>query len=271
MKAYLDLLNHVMTAGNDRSDRTGVGTRAVFGYQLRHNLAAGFPLLTTKKVFFRGVVAELLWFLAGDTNVRTLREQGVHIWDAWADEQGNLGPVYGHQWRKFGATGLDQGRGWVGGCDQIKELVDGLRRNPNSRRHIVTAWNPMEVPAMKLPPCHPFWQCQVDGDRLHLSLYMRSCDAFLGLPFNLASYALLLSMLAQVTGLVPGEVIISFGDLHIYSNHFEQVKEQMSRVPKELPKLVIHCRGQDIFHFSPIDFCMEGYDPHPAIKAPIAV
>ena len=261
MKTYLELLSHINSHGKDRSDRTGVGTRAVFGYQFRHDLRTGFPLLTTKKVWWKGVVAELLWFLAGDTNVRTLQAQGVNIWNEWADPvTGDLGPVYGRQWRNFG------------GVDQIAQLVDGLKKNPTSRRHIVSAWNPPDVPAMKLPPCHPFWQCQVDDGVLHLSLYMRSCDAFLGLPFNIASYALLLSLLAEVTDLTPGDLIISFGDLHIYKNHFAQVAEQLSRDPRPLPDLDITVNEScGIFDFIPEDFEISGYDPHPAIKAPIAV
>ena len=262
MKAYLEMLNHIMANGKDRDDRTGVGTRSVFGYQFRHDLAHGFPLLTTKKMFFKGVVAELLWFLSGDTNVNTLIKQGVHIWDAWADNvTGELGPVYGYQWRH-----------WGGKLDQIKQLVEGLKSNPNSRRHIVTAWNPTDVPQMKLPPCHPFWQCQVDEGRLHLSLYMRSCDAFLGAPFNIASYALLIHILASETGLQPGELIISYGDLHVYRNHFEQVHTQLAREPKPLPMVVFGwLDGQTIFDLKPDNIALCNYDPHPAIKAPIAV
>jgi thymidylate synthase len=260
MKSYIALLNHILENGKDRTDRTGVGTRAVFGHQFRHDLADGFPLLTTKKVWWKGVVAELLWFLDGDTNVNTLKAQDVHIWDEWCDADGNLGPVYGYQWRN-----------WEGNLDQISQLVKQIIATPDSRRHIVTAWNPSDVPKMKLPPCHPFWQCQVDGDRLHLSLYMRSCDAFLGLPFNIASYALLLSMLARTTSLKPGQLIISFGDLHIYKNHFEAVQTQLEREPKFLPALVIADGDRGLFTLRPEDLKIVGYDPHPAIKAPIAV
>jgi thymidylate synthase len=266
MQSYLNLLEHIMSNGKDRSDRTGVGTRSVFGYQFRHNVSEGFPLLTTKRIFWKGVVAELLWFLSGVTNVNTLIKQGVHIWDAWADNvTGELGPVYGHQWRK-----------WEGCVDQISALIEGIKKSPDSRRHIVTAWNPAEIPEMKLPPCHPFWQCQVDNGKLHLSLYMRSCDAFLGAPFNIASYALLIELLAHFTDLNPGELIISFGDLHVYSNHFEQVKEQLSRPIKPLPKFrFFHDREDNsektIFDVTPEWFEIYGYEPHPPIKAPIAV
>lgn len=260
MKQYLEMLKHISENGTVRTDRTGVGTRAVFGYQFRHDLSNGFPLLTTKRVFWKGVVAELLWFLSGDTNVNTLIAQGVHIWDSWADNvTGELGPVYGHQWRH-----------WQGGVDQIANLVRGLKETPDSRRHIVTAWNPADVPLMKLPPCHPFWQCQVDNGRLHLHLYMRSCDAFIGAPFNIASYALLLSMLAQQTGLAPGELIVSYGDLHIYSNHADQVSEQLSREPRPLPELFLVAKP-DIFRYTVDDCTINFYDPHPAIKAPVAV
>ena len=249
-----------MVNGVSKDDRTGTGTRAVFGYQFRHDLRNGFPLLTTKKIFTKGVVAELLWFLSGDTNVNTLINQGVHIWDAWADKDGKLGPVYGYQWRN-----------WEGSVDQISNLVDGIKKNPDSRRHIVTAWNPSEIHLQKLPPCHPFWQCQVVNGVLNLSLYMRSCDSFLGAPFNIASYALLLSMLAKITGLTAGELITSYGDLHIYNNHIEQVKLQLSREPRPLPNLVIHGDQKTIFDFKLEDFEFTNYDPHPAIKAPIAV
>jgi thymidylate synthase len=264
MKAYLDLLKHVMTTGKDRGDRTGTGTRAVFGYQFRHDLADGFPLLTTKKVHVKSVIYELLWFLRGDTNISFLKEHGVTIWDEWANEHGCLGPVYGKQWRAWD-DGLRE-------IDQVAALVRDLRANPNSRRHIVTAWNPSDVPAVKLPPCHTLWQCQVDDGRLNLHLYARSIDSFLGLPFNIASYAFLVSMLASVTDLLPGELIISFGDLHIYKNHFAQVEEQLGRKPRPLPKLVLDgAPGKTIDDFAYGDFHILDYDPHPAIKAPIAV
>jgi len=275
MKSYLDLLRHVMTHGKDREDRTGVGTRAVFGYQWRHNLQDGFPLLTTKKVHMKSVLHELLWFLRGETNVRSLQAAGVTIWDEWADENGDLGPVYGKQWRRWQ-------HGWGGQIDQIAGLVRDLKANPFSRRHIVSAWNPVDVPVMKLPPCHTLWQCQVaalpedwghvsGSGLLHLHLYARSIDSFLGLPFNIASYAFLLRMLAEVTGLYAGELIISFGDLHIYRNHFDQVSEQLGREPRPLPRLAVRRGVESIDDFRFEDFVIEGYDPHPAIKAPIAV
>jgi len=268
MKVYLDLLRHVMEHGRDRTDRTGVGTRAVFGYQLRHDMAEGFPLLTTKKVHFKSVIVELLWFLRGDTNVKFLRERGVTIWDEWAQPDGSLGPVYGKQWRDFG------------GVDQIAGLLDGIRKSPDSRRLIVSAWNPPDVPKMALPPCHTLWQCRVDEGRLDLHLYARSIDSFLGLPFNIASYGLLLTILSHICGLEPGELIISFGDLHIYKNHFEQVATQLQREPRPLPKLsilkpVTVDGGMVWTDFAMdmewTDFALEGYEPAPAIKAPIAV
>lgn len=263
MKTYLDLLNHVMDTGKDRTDRTGTGTRSIFGYQWRHNLNSGFPLLTTKKVHWKSVVVELLWFLRGDTNIKFLNDHGVTIWNEWADKDGNLGPVYGKQWRDFN------------GVDQIENLVRDLQAKPDSRRHIVSAWNPVDVPAMKLPPCHTLWQCYVDLDssRLNLHLYARSIDSFLGLPFNIASYALLLTILANKVGLTPWDLVISFGDLHIYKNHFDQVREQMSRVPKKLPTVLVNgflpaTRLQDLV---PENFTLLNYNPAPAIKAPIAI
>lgn len=268
MKSYLDLLKHVMEHGKDREDRTGTGTRAVFGYQWRHDLREGFPLLTTKKVHIKSVIYELLWFLRGDTNIKFLRDHGVTIWDEWADKDGNLGPVYGKQWRHW-----DNGSSRI---DQIADLIRALQDNPFSRRHIVSAWNPVDVPKMKLPPCHTLWQCQVeqaDGENrlLHLHLYARSIDSFLGLPFNIASYAFLLSMLANVASMVPGELIISFGDLHIYRNHFDQVNEQLSREPRKLPVLELAegLRHLTISDFKYSDFAIFGYDPAPAIKAPM--
>ncbi len=263
MKSYLALLDHVMTNGSDRTDRTGTGTRSVFGYQWRHNLNDGFPLLTTKKVHWKSVLVELIWFLRGDTNVQYLHDHGVTIWDEWADANGNLGPVYGKQWRDFN------------GVDQIKALLLDLRLKPDSRRHIVSAWNPVDVPAMKLPPCHTLWQCYVDigKGRLSLHLYARSIDSFLGLPFNIASYALLLTILAELSCLTPWDLIISFGDLHIYSNHFDQVKTQLARTPKPLPRVDIvgWIRGTDVECLTPENFNLMGYNPEPSIKAPIAV
>jgi thymidylate synthase len=286
MKSYLDLLTHVMDNGEDREDRTGVGTRGVFGYQWRHNLATGFPLLTTKKVFWKGIVVELLWFLRGDTNIKFLHEHNVTIWDEWADKDGNLGPVYGAQWRfwvdarKALAPATDAFLDGTspfapvsfGTIDQIANLVRDLRDNPFSRRHIVSAWNPSDVPHMKLPPCHTLWQCHVSTSRrLNLHLYARSIDSFLGLPFNIASYALLNMILARVAGLTPGELVISFGDLHIYKNHFDQVKEQLGRTPRPLPTVQLSPYAIALEHFQPDSFALIDYDPHPAIKAPIAI
>ena len=263
MKQYLELLQHVLTNGQDRTDRTGVGTRSVFGYQFRHCLNDGFPLLTTKKIFWKGVVVELLWFLRGDTNVKYLREHDVHIWDEWADADGNLGPIYSKQWRDFA------------GVDQIAQLLRDLREKPDSRRHIVSAWNPVDVPKMKLPPCHTLWQCYVDSanHRLSLHLYARSIDSFLGLPFNIASYALLLTILAEKTGYTPWDLIISFGDLHIYQNHFEQVRTQLARSPGAPPRVDIigWIRDTPLNQLTPEMFMLMNYNPQPAIKAPIAV
>jgi thymidylate synthase len=277
MKQYLALLDHLLTNGTDRPDRTGVGTRGVFGYQMRFNLADGFPLLTTKKVHTKSIIHELLWFLRGSGNIAYLKQHGVTIWDEWADENGDLGPVYGVQWRKW-AKNID-------GCytghatnevDQIANLISDLKKNPFSRRHIVTAWNPPLIPQMKLPPCHTLWQCYVQQENkdtvptLHLHLYARSIDSFLGLPFNIASYAFLLTMLAHVTDMEPGDLVISFGDLHLYKNHFDQAREQLKREPRILPILALpRKRSIDEFQFN--DFQIIGYDPHPAIKAPIAV
>jgi len=272
MQSYHKLLKHILVHGEERDDRTGVGTLGVFGYQMRMDLAQGFPLLTTKKVWFRGVVEELLWFLRGETNIRSLQAAGVHIWDEWADEKGELGPVYGCQWRHWDyQEGLDAD-GNVDEVDQIANLVRDLRANPNSRRHVVSAWNPRDVPNMALPPCHTLWQCYVGGGRrLSLHLYARSIDSFLGLPFNIASYALLTHMLAQVTGNLPGELVISFGDLHIYKNHLEQVRTQLGRVPRLLPRLWVNPEVTDIFGFTGADFKLEGYDPYEALPAPVAV
>lgn len=268
MMEYLQLLHTLLERGKDRKDRTGVGTRGVFGYQMRFNLADGFPLLTTKKVHTKSIIYELLWFLRGETNVKWLHEHGVTIWDEWADANGELGPVYGKQWRKW--TGLDGVE-----VDQIANLVRDLKANPFSRRHIVTGWNPTDVPKMKLPPCHTLWQCYMDpcGDEapnLHLHLFARSIDSFLGLPFNVASYAFLLTMLAHVTDMDPGELIISFGDLHLYKNHFDQARLQLTLPPRKRPTLVLprKARLEDYVYE---DFQIVGYEPHPAIKAPIAV
>jgi thymidylate synthase len=266
MQSYLNLLKHVMENGEDRPDRTGVGTRGVFGYQWRHRMSDGFPLLTTKKVHWKSVITELCWFIKGYTNVRYLQERGVTIWDEWADKDGNLGPIYGKQWRRWDVP--------EGQIDQLKLLVHGLIYNPFSRRHIVTAWNPEDILQMKLPPCHTLWQCYVDtSDRLSLHLYARSIDSFLGLPFNIASYGALLLILARLTNREARDLVISFGDLHIYSNHFDQVGEQLKRQPRELPKLAVKSMDlvRSLDDIEPEDFELVGYDPHPAIKAPIAV
>ncbi|WP_029040105.1 thymidylate synthase [Cucumibacter marinus] len=264
MQQYLDLLEHVLETGTDRSDRTGTGTRSVFGHQMRFDLQKGFPLLTTKKLHLRSIIHELLWFLKGDTNIGYLRANGVTIWDEWADENGDLGPVYGAQWRSWPAP--DGGH-----IDQIAKVVDSLRNNPDSRRHIVSAWNPAEVDNMALPPCHCLFQFYVADGRLSCQLYQRSADIFLGVPFNIASYALLTHMMAMVTDLEPGDFIHTLGDAHLYANHFDQAREQLSRAPRGLPKLNILTRRSAIDGFAYEDFKFEGYDPHPAIKAPIAV
>ncbi len=264
MKQYLDLLRHIRANGTMKEDRTGVGTQSVFGYQMRFDLEAGFPLLTTKKVHLKSIIYELLWFIAGDTNIRYLNDHGVTIWDEWADEQGELGPVYGHQWRSWPAP---DGRT----IDQLAQVVEQLKTNPDSRRHIVTAWNPAEIDKMALPPCHALFQFYVADGRLSCQLYQRSADVFLGVPFNIASYALLTMMIAQVCGYKPGEFIHTLGDAHIYRNHFEQVELQLSREPKSLPKMEINPEKKDIFSFQYEDFNLVGYDPYPTIKAPIAV
>ena len=264
MKQYLDLLNRVMSEGTYKSDRTGTGTKSVFGHQMRFNLADGFPLLTTKKLHLKSIIYELLWFLKGDTNVRYLQENGVRIWNEWADENGELGPVYGHQWRSW-----PDGKG--GGIDQIAQAIDLIKNNPVSRRIMVSAWNVADVPSMKLPPCHALFQFYVADGKLSLQLYQRSADIFLGVPFNIASYALLLMMMAQVTGLEVGEFVHTLGDAHIYSNHFEQVQEQMSREPRRLPRMVINPEVKDLFDFKFEDFKLEDYDPHPHIKGVVAV
>ena len=264
MKQYIDLLNHVMTNGTLKNDRTGTGTKSVFGYQMRFNLADGFPLLTTKKLHLKSIIYELLWFLNGDTNVHYLQEHGVRIWNEWADENGELGPVYGAQWRSWRCP---DGKF----IDQIKEAVDTIKNNPDSRRIIVSAWNVADIPNMKLPPCHALFQFYVADGRLSLQLYQRSADIFLGVPFNIASYALLLTMMAQVTGLEAGEFIHTLGDAHIYTNHFEQVKEQMSREPRALPKMTLNPEVKDLFSFQYEDFTLSDYNPHPHIKGVVAV
>ncbi len=264
MKQYLDLLKHVMDNGTDRGDRTGTGTRSVFGYQMRFDLGQGFPVLTTKKLHLRSIIHELLWFLRGDTNIAYLHEHGVTIWDEWADENGNLGPVYGAQWRSWPT-------GDGGHIDQIANLVEGVRKNPSSRRHIVSAWNPAEVDNMALPPCHCLFQFYVADGRLSCQLYQRSADIFLGVPFNIASYALLTMMVAQVTDLEPGDFVHTLGDAHLYANHFEQARLQLSRTPKPLPTMRINPQVRDIFSFRFEDFSLEGYEAEASIKAPIAV
>lgn len=264
MKQYLDLLRHIMEHGTVKSDRTGVGTKSVFGYQMRFNLAEGFPLLTTKKVHLRSIIHELLWFIAGDTNIKYLHDNKVTIWDEWADENGDLGPVYGHQWRSWATP---QG----GKIDQLANVVEQLKKNPNSRRHIVSAWNPGEVDNMALPPCHAMFQFYVADNKLSCQLYQRSADVFLGVPFNIASYALLTQMIAQVCGYELGEFVHTLGDTHIYLNHFEQVETQLSREPRELPKMEINPDVKSISDFKYEDFNLINYDPHPVIKAPIAV
>lgn len=264
MKQYLDLLKHVKENGTYKGDRTGTGTRSVFGYQMRFDLSEGFPLLTTKKLHLKSIIHELLWFLKGDTNVRYLQENGVRIWNEWADENGDLGPIYGYQWRSW----PDYNGGFI---DQIAEAVETIKHNPDSRRIIVSAWNVAALPEMKLPPCHAFFQFYVADGRLSLQLYQRSADIFLGVPFNIASYALLLMMVAQVTGLEPGEFIHTLGDAHIYTNHFAQVDEQLSREPRALPRMVINPDVKDILGFTYDDFRLEDYNPHPHIKATVAV
>jgi thymidylate synthase len=264
MKPYLDLMRHVLEHGTRKDDRTGTGTLSVFGWQMRYNLAAGFPLVTTKKCHLRSIIHELLWFLQGDTNIRYLKENGVSIWDEWADENGNLGPVYGHQWRSWPKPD-------GGTIDQISEVVKTLRTNPDSRRIIVSAWNVADLDKMALAPCHAFFQFYVADGKLSCQLYQRSADIFLGVPFNIASYALLTLMMAQVTGLKPGDFVHTLGDAHLYLNHLEQTREQLSREPRPLPTMTLNPDVKDIFAFRFEDFTLSGYDPHPAIKAPVAV
>ena len=264
MKQYLDLLRHIRANGVMKEDRTGTGTQSVFGYQMRFDLSEGFPLLTTKKVHLKSIIYELLWFIAGDTNVKYLQDHGVTIWDEWADENGDLGPVYGRQWRSWPAP---DGRV----IDQLSMAIDTIKRNPDSRRMLVTAWNPAEVDKMALPPCHCLFQFYVAEGKLSCQLYQRSADVFLGVPFNIASYALLTMMIAQVCGLQPGEFVHTTGDTHIYRNHFEQVATQLSREPRPLPRMRLNPDVKSIFDFKYEDFTLEGYDPWPAIKAPVAV
>lgn len=261
---YETLLEHCYKTGVDKSDRTGVGTRSVFGYQMRFNLAEGFPLVTTKKLHIRSIVHELLWFLSGSSNIKYLHDNGVSIWDEWADENGDLGPVYGVQWRSWPAP---DGRK----IDQISNLIGGIKKNPDSRRHLVVAWNPAEVDKMALPPCHCLFQFYVANGKLSCQLYQRSCDIFLGVPFNIASYSLLTHMVAQQCDLEVGDFVWTGGDCHIYKNHFEQVELQLSRTPRAYPKLVINRKPSSIFDYKFEDFVIEGYDPWPHIKAPIAV
>jgi thymidylate synthase len=264
MRAYLNLLDHIMKNGVDKPDRTGTGIRSVFGYQMRFDLAEGFPMVTTKKLHLRSIIHELLWFLKGDTNIAYLKENGVRIWDEWADENGNLGPVYGYQWRSWPGPNGES-------IDQISRLIEGIKKNPDSRRHIVSAWNPAFVDEMALPPCHCLFQFYVADNKLSCQLYQRSADVFLGVPFNIASYALLTMMIAQVCDLKLGEFVHSFGDVHIYSNHFDQVKEQLTRDPRPLPQMIINPEVTNIFDFKYEDFEIVNYNPHPHIKAPVAV
>lgn len=264
MHQYLDLLRHVKSNGTVKKDRTGTGTISVFGYQMRFDLNEGFPLLTTKKIHLKSVIYELLWFLTGDTNVKFLKDNGISIWDEWADDKGNLGPVYGHQWRSWSSHNGES-------IDQIKILIDQIKVNPDSRRLIVSAWNVADIDQMKLPPCHAFFQFYVANGRLSCQLYQRSADIFLGVPFNIASYALLTMMIAQVCGLRVGEFVHTLGDAHIYLNHEEQVTQQLSREPKALPTMTLNKSIDNIFDFTFDDFSLEGYDPEPLIKAPVAV
>lgn len=264
MRQYLELMCHVLKHGHEKTDRTGTGTRSVFGWQMRFDLAEGFPALTTKKLHLRSIIHELLWFLQGDTNIRYLRDNGVSIWDEWADENGDLGPVYGKQWRRWETA---DGRR----IDQIAQLVEGLKKNPDSRRHLVSAWNPGEVEGMALPPCHALFQFYVAGGRLSCQLYQRSADIFLGVPFNIASYALLTHMIAQVCGYQPGDFVHTLGDAHLYSNHLDQARLQLNREPRPLPALKLNPKVKNLFAFRFEDIALEGYDPHPHIAAKVAV
>ena len=264
MKQYLELLKKIMDEGVVKGDRTGVGTKSIFGHQMRFNLSEGFPLLTTKKLHLKSIIYELLWFIKGDTNIKYLNDHGVSIWDEWADENGELGPVYGAQWRRWKTA---DGRE----IDQLSELMEQLKNNPNSRRLIISAWNVGEIEKMALPPCHSLFQFYVAEGRLSCQLYQRSADTFLGVPFNIASYALLTMMIAKVLGLQPGDFVHTLGDTHIYLNHFEQVKEQLGRTPRSLPKMIIEGDQKSIFDFKYEDFKLVDYKPYPSIKAPIAV
>ena len=264
MKQYLDLLQHILDNGISKEDRTGTGTTSCFGYQMRFNLAEGFPLLTTKKVHLKSIIHELLWFLNGDTNVKYLQDNGVRIWNEWADADGNLGHIYGYQWRSW----PDYEGGHI---DQIKEVIDTIKNNPDSRRIIVNAWNVADIKNMNLPPCHAFFQFYVADGKLSLQLYQRSADTFLGVPFNIASYALLTMMVAQVCGLEPGDFVHTFGDVHIYNDHREQVELQLTRTPRRLPRMKINPDAKDIFSFRYEDFTLEDYDPYPAIKGKVSV
>ncbi|MEO8627738.1 MAG: thymidylate synthase [Betaproteobacteria bacterium] len=264
MRQYLDLMQQILDTGVRKGDRTGTGTLSIFGPQLRFDLSAGFPLVTTKKVHLKSIVYELLWFLNGDTNVRYLQEHGVSIWDEWADANGDLGPVYGHQWRSWPTP--DGGH-----VDQLRQVVDEIKRNPDSRRLLVSAWNVADIPKMQLAPCHALFQFYVANGRLSCQLYQRSADFFLGVPFNIASYALLTSMVAQVCDLAPGEFVHTFGDTHLYLNHLEQAREQLQRQPRPLPRMRLNPQVRDLFAFRYDDFVLEGYEPYPGIKAPIAV
>jgi thymidylate synthase len=264
MRQYLDLLRHILANGTPKSDRTGTGTRSIFGYQMRFDLAAGFPLVTTKKLHLKSILHELLWFLRGETNIAYLRENGVSIWDEWADERGELGPVYGYQWRSWPAANGQH-------IDQISDVIERIRRTPDSRRLIVSAWNVADIDRMALPPCHLMFQFYVADGRLSCQMYQRSADVFLGVPFNIASYALLTLMVAQVTNLAPGEFIHTFGDAHLYNNHLEQARLQLEREPRRLPGLWMNPDVKSIFDFRYQDFRLENYDPHPHIPAPVAV
>lgn len=264
MKQYLDLLDNILTNGVEKQDRTGTGTISLFGHQMRFNLQQGFPLLTTKKLHLKSIIYELLWFLQGDTNIKYLNDNGVSIWNEWADKDGNLGPVYGHQWRSWPAHDGSQ-------IDQISQVVNSISSNPDSRRHLVCAWNVGDIDRMALPPCHILFQFYVANGKLSCQLYQRSADVFLGVPFNIASYALLTMMMAQVTGLQPGDFVHTFGDVHIYSNHVEQVKLQLTRQPRPLPTMEINPEVKSIFDFKFEDFKLVGYDPHPHIKGKVAI
>lgn len=264
MQQYLELLDYVLKNGTEKSDRTGTGTISTFGYQMRFNFDHGFPLITTKKIHLKSVIYELLWFLRGDTNVKYLQDHNVRIWNEWADENGEMGPIYGYQWRSWPKTD-------GGNVDQISEVISSIKNNPQSRRHIVSAWNPGELEKMALPPCHILFQFYVNDGKLSCQLYQRSADLFLGVPFNIASYSLLTMMIAQVTGLVPHEFIHTFGDAHIYNNHIEQVKTQLSRTPKERPVMKLNPERTSIFDFTYEDFTLENYDPHPHIKGKVSV